>query len=91
MNTVGQLALTWLSSHQQLLQGVVLGWVASHPALLMRWAWQAAVKVPILRQALLSNPASTKAFAAALLAEFNKDVDEEVAKEQPASEPPAKQ
>lgn len=87
MNTVGQWALSWAASHQQLLQGILYGWVASHPALLMRWSWQASVKVPVLRQLLLSNPAGTKAFAASLLAEFEKDVDEESAKDKPADPP----
>ncbi len=87
-NWMIQWGLSWLQSHQQWIQGALAGWALSHPAMLMRWAWQGAVKVPGLRQALLSNPDGTKKFAEALLQEFERDVDEEAAK--PDSTPPAK-
>lgn len=76
--------INWLAAHQQWVEGVVVGWAVSHPAMLMRWAWNLAIKVPGLRQALLSNPEGTKAFAHALLEQFNREVDEEVAEEKAA-------
>jgi hypothetical protein len=76
---IGNAVVSFLANHQELIKGMVVGYIVSHPALLMRLIWQGAMKVPGVKQVLLSNPEGTKKFAQAMLDEFDKDVDAEVA------------
>lgn len=56
-----------------------LGVVLAHPGNIVRAAFKLAWKVPFVKAQILSDPKGTKAFAEAILAEFESDVDTAVA------------
>lgn len=69
-------------SHQEFLYGVVSGYALSHVPQLVGFLFHQAIRVPIIRQAILANPERSKQIIAEIEKELEKEIDIEAAKPQ---------
>lgn len=85
---MGQIALSFLVSHQQYFCGVALGILLSNPGTLATLAFNAFVKIPGVGQWIGAHPDRAKAWADGFDKAIDAAVDKYAAKP-PSVSPPA--
>lgn len=76
-------------AHKEYLYGIATGYAIAHIPEAVLYLFKLAMRVPWLRAAILSNPKQSKEIIDSIARELDKDIDAEVAAEQPAALPPA--
>ena len=85
---MGQIALSFLASHQQYFYGVALGILLSNPGTLATLAFNAFVKIPGVGAWIAAHPDDAKKWADGFDAAIDKAIDAHAAKA-PSVPPPA--
>ena len=85
---MGQIALSFLASHQQYFYGVAIGILLSNPGTLATLAFNAFVKIPGVGAWIAAHPDQAKAWADGFDAAIDKAIDAHAAKA-PSAPPPA--
>ena len=85
---MGQIALSFLASHQQYFYGVALGILLSNPGTLATLAFNAFVKIPGVGAWIAAHPDQAKAWADGFDKAIDAAVDKYAAKA-PSAPPPA--
>jgi hypothetical protein len=74
---MGQLAISFITNHQQYFLGLATGWAFAHIPAVVLAAFHLAMKIPWLRAQVVANPAQAKAIIDAIHTELDKDIDDE--------------
>jgi hypothetical protein len=74
---MGQLAISFITNHQQYFLGLATGWAFAHIPAAVLLAFHLAMKIPWLRAQVVANPAQAKAIIDAIHTELDKDIDDE--------------
>ena len=73
------LIVSLVLSHQQLIEGAVIGFAFGHVPQIVAFAFHQAMRIPMLRAAVLKDPAKAKALVDSIQQELDKDIDAESA------------
>jgi hypothetical protein len=79
------LALNWAAAHQQFVYGAILGWAGSHPRVIVKALFQAAMKLPALDALVKAHGPALHAWVKEGADELVQDID---AQAQPSAPPP---
>ena len=74
---MGQLAISFVTNHQQYFLGLATGWAFAHIPAVVLAAFHLAMKIPWLRAQVVANPAQAKAIVDAIHDELDRDIDAE--------------
>lgn len=69
----------FLVSHHQLIEGAVIGFAFAHVPQVVAFAFHQAMRIPMLRAAVVKDPAKAKALVDSIAAEVDKNIDAEAA------------
>ena len=86
---MGQLALNFVVAHQQYFLGIASGYAIAHIPAAVLLAFHLAMKIPWLRNQVVSNPAQAKAIVNAIQTALDADIDAEAAAAKAPASPPA--
>jgi triphosphoribosyl-dephospho-CoA synthetase len=67
--------MNWAASHQQFLAGAVLGWASTHPRVIVKALFQAAMKLPALDALVKKNGPALHAWVKEGAEELVQDID----------------
>ena len=76
---MGQIALNFLVAHQEYFLGIASGFAIAHIPAAVLLAFHLAMKIPWLRNQVVSNPTQAKAIIDAIQKAIDDDIDAEAA------------
>lgn len=83
------MAMSWVTNHQDFLLGLASGWAVVHIPLLTRLAFRQAMKIEPLRRFVVANAQTIIEGLDEIHQEIDSDIEAEVAKDKAAQKPPA--
>lgn len=84
---MGNLIMSFLMSHQDYIIGIAVGYALANIPQMVGIVFNAAMKVPFLRAAVLKNPEGIKKAIDEVEQAIDKEIDEEVELEKKAAKP----